>query len=64
MLDSGSSSYVLRGRGSSWKSSIDIFSVKKADEFNGVLCYLHSESIISDLDTVILLITLDFPDAL
>ena len=64
MLGSGSSSYVLKGRGSSWKSSMDIFPVKKVDEFNGVLCYLHSVSVISDLDTVILLITLNFPEAL
>lgn len=42
---------------SSWKSPIDILPVKKADQFNSVLCHLYSESIISKLDTIILLIT-------
>ncbi|MBC8427188.1 MAG: hypothetical protein H8E00_00870 [Deltaproteobacteria bacterium] len=45
-----------------WKSPIDILPVKKADQFNAVLCHFYSEPIISKLDTIILLITLDFLD--
>ena len=40
-----------RRPGQLWKSSINIFSVKKADKFSFVLGHLYSESIFPNLDT-------------
>jgi hypothetical protein len=58
IIDAGFLEFRLfpkRQGGSSWKSPIDILPVKKADQFNSVLCHLYSEPIISKLDTIILL---------
>ena len=47
-----------------WKPSIDIFSMEKPDECNRVLLYSDTQSVISNLDTKIGLIALDFSHAL
>ena len=43
-----------------WKSSVNIFSMKETDKLNRVLFYLYSKSVISDLDTKIRMIALNF----
>ena len=43
--------------GASRKSPVDVLPVKKADEFNSVLCELYSESVFSSLDSIVVLIT-------